>query len=322
MTPDRRALLGFAMLAGGAGLPHTAHAQSNARSAIIPLWPDGLPEAVPQGLREIVTERSTAPALRDRTIKGITAPRLEPVLPTRPNGASIIIMPGGGYRYLAWDKEGPDIANWFAQRGVTAFSLAYRLPGDGWASGPDTPLADVQRAVRIVRSRSAKWGLNPNQIGVLGFSAGGHLAANLGAQFGRVAYQPRDAVDGVSARPNLVAPIYPAILIEQLASRFPAGEGIFGKALSSAQTALHTPSLNVPIDAPPHCLVHAEDDPLVGPEHSLALRAALVARKIPVETHLYAKGGHGFGLRGTNGLSVANWPERVLAFGRTTGWIS
>jgi acetyl esterase/lipase len=322
MIVDRRALFGLASLAGTAALASAARAQPSATSDIIPLWPNGLPEPVPQGLREIVVEKSVAPALRDRTIKGIIAPRLEPVLPTRPNGASVIIMPGGGYRYLAWDKEGPEIARWFAARGVTAFSLAYRLPGDGWTNGPDTPLADAQRAIRIVRSRCAQWGLKPNQIAVLGFSAGGHLAANLGASFNRASYPARDAIDAVFARPDMVAPIYPAILIDQLAPRFPVGEGLFGKVLSTQQTAVHTPSSNVPVDAPPHCLVHAEDDPLVSPDHSLALRAALRARAIAVETHLYAKGGHGFALRGTSGLSVANWPERVLAFGRTNGWIS
>jgi acetyl esterase/lipase len=231
-------------------------------------------------------------------------------------------MPGGGYRYLAWDKEGPEIARWFAQQGVTAFSLAYRLPGDGWSKGPDTPLADAQRAVRLVRARAKEWGLAPRRIGVLGFSAGGHLAANLGAQFARTTYEANDSQEKISARPDFVAAIYPAILIDRLAARFPPDQGLFGKPLDQVQSDLHTPSLNVPKDAPPHILVHAEDDPLVGPEHSLALRQALVERQIDVETHLFAKGGHGFGIRGTKGLSAATWPDRVIAFGRTTGWIN
>lgn len=319
MTLDRRTLFGLAIIAAGSPLPAQTRSLANPQS--ISLWPKGLPEAIPTGLREVFVERSTSPAIQDRKVSGITEPRLEAVWPTNPNGASIIIMPGGGYRYLAWDKEGPEIARWFAQQGVTAFSLAYRLPGDGWSKGPDTPLADAQRAVRLVRARSNEWGLDPRKIAVLGFSAGGHLAANLGAQFARTIYEARDQQDKLSARPDFVAAIYPAILIDRLAVRFPPDQGLFGKAIDQVQSDLHTPSLNVPKDAPPHILVHAEDDPIVGPEHSLALRQALVQRQIGVETHLFAKGGHGFGIRGTQGLSAANWPDRIIAFGRTTGWI-
>lgn len=184
-----------------------------------------------------------------------------------------------------------------------------------------TPLADAQRAVRLVRSRAKEWGIDPNRIAVTGFSAGGHLCANLAAQFGLKAYAPQDEVDGLSARPDLAASIYPAIMVDSLESALPAGEGLFGRPLSTEQLALHSPHLNVRDDAPPHFLLHAEDDPLVSPDHTLALRTALLAKKIPVETHLYAKGGHGFGIRNTKGLPVEGWPERLMAFGKSTGWI-
>lgn len=322
MNLDRRALLGVGVASGALALSRPGLARNVPSSEIVPLWPNGLPEAIPPGLKELTTERSTDRAINDRAIKGVTVPRLELVRPALPNGASIIIMPGGGYRHMAWDKEGAEISRWFAARGVTGFSLAYRLPHDGWAGGPDTPLADAQRAVRMVRAHSKEWGLDPQRIAVMGFSAGGHLCANLAAQFNRKTYAPRDAMDAVSARPDLAAPIYPGIMVDKLASQFPAGEGLFGKPVSPETLAIHSPYLNVPADAPPHCLIHAEDDPLVGPEHSLALRAALIARKIPVETHLFAKGGHGFGIRNGMGLPLENWPERVIAFGRTTGWIN
>jgi acetyl esterase/lipase len=240
--------------------------------------------------------------------------------PEKPNGAAIISIPGGGYRHMAWDKEGIDIAQWFAARGVTGFALAYRLPNDGWSGGPLTPLADAQRAVRMVRAHAGEWGLDPKRIAVTGFSAGGHLCANLAALYGLGAYEPQDAVDSLSARPDLAAPIYPAILLNQM-SALPQGESLFGKPVDAAIMAQHSPHLHATEASPPHFLVHAEDDPLVGAGHSLALRAALRCKGVPVETHLYAKGGHGFGIRNTKGLPVAAWPEQLLAFGKTTGWI-
>lgn len=322
MTLERRSLLGLGLVAGLLANQRPARAAESAGQVRIPLWPKGAPEPVPTGLVETVTERSTDPLIRDRAIKGVTAPWLEAVRPIQPNGASIIIMPGGGYRYMAWDKEGPDLANWFAARGIAGFSLGYRLPHDGWAGGPDTPLADAQRAVRLVRANAVQWGLDPNRIAVMGFSAGGHLCANLAAQFDRSAYVAQDAADQLSARPDLAAPIYPAVKIELLSGKGAPGEALFGRPLSAETMVRHSPHLNVPKNAPPHFLVHAEDDPLVSPDHSLALRSALVARGIAAETHLFAKGGHGFGLRNTRGLPLADWPERLLAFGRSTGWLT
>lgn len=318
---DRRAILAI-----GATGALAAAMSASARKAVAPqriaLWPNGAPEAVPAGLKETFTERSTNPAITDRSLKGVTAPWLEMIHPAKANGAAIISFPGGGYRHMAWDKEGLDIAQWFASRGVTGFALAYRLPHDGWKGGPMTPLADAQRAIRLVRSRAKEWGIDPNRIAVTGFSAGGHLCANLAAQYGLNAYELQDEIDTLSARPDLAAPIYPAIMVDKLGAALPAGDSLFGKPLSAAQLALHSPHLNVSDDAPPHFLLHAEDDPLVTPDHTLALRTALLAKKIPVETHLYAKGGHGFGVRNTKGLPVENWPERLMAFGKSTGWIN
>jgi acetyl esterase/lipase len=317
---DRRDILALgATGALAAALP--ASARKTTVTHRIALWPNGAPEPVPPGLKETFTERSINRAIADRSLKGVTAPWLDMVRPAKPNGAAIISFPGGGYRHMAWDKEGLDIAHWFAVRGVTGFALAYRLPHDGWAGGPMTPLADAQRAIRLVRSRAKELGIDPNRIAVTGFSAGGHLCANLAAQFGLKAYALQDEIDGLSARPDLAAPIYPAIMVDNLGAALPAGESLFGKPLSTEQLALHSPHRSVREDAPPHFLLHAEDDPLVSPNHTLALRAALLAKKIPVETHLYAKGGHGFGIRNTKGLPVEGWPERLMAFGKSTGWI-
>jgi acetyl esterase/lipase len=317
---ERREILALgATGALAAALPVSARKPVDAQR--IAIWPNGPPEPLPAALAESYTERSSNPVVLDRALRGISAPWLEMVRPAKPNGAAIISIPGGGYRHLAWDKEGLDIARWFAARGVTGFALAYRLPHEGWSAGPMTPLADAQRAIRLVRSRAVEWGIDAKRIAVTGFSAGGHLCANLAAQFNLKVYTPQDDIDELSARPDLAAPIYPAIVIDQLSGALPAGQSLFGKELIVEQLALHSPHLNVRDDAPPHFLLHAEDDPLVGPEHTLALRAALLAKKIPVETHLYAKGGHGFGIRNTKGLALEGWPEQLLAFGKSTGWI-
>lgn len=296
-------------------------AQKGTERERIPLWPKGPPEPITPGLTQTFTERSTNPAILDRALKGVSAPWIEIARPANPNGAAIIAIPGGGYRHMAWDKEAIDIIQAFAARGVTGFALAYRLPHDGWRDGPLTPLADAQRAVRTVRAQSKNWSIDPSRIAVTGFSAGGHLCANLAAHFDLPAYDAQDAIDELSARPDLAAPIYPAIMVDRLSAALPPGQSLFGGPVTAELAALHSPHLHVGDQTPPHFLLHAEDDPLVGPDHTLALRAALVRAKIPAETHLYAKGGHGFGIRNTAGLPVQAWPEQLLAFGKTTGWI-
>jgi acetyl esterase/lipase len=283
------------------------------------LWPEGLPEPAPANLAPQYRERAAPGASPDRELTGVVDPFLDIHRPERPNGAAIILVPGGGYRHMAIDKEGYDLARWFAARGVTAAVLAYRLPTEGWAHGGDTPLADAQRAVRLLRSRAVQLGISATHVAAMGFSAGGHLVANLGTQFGCAAYAPNSPIDQLSARPDLVAPIYPAISLDRLSQGFPPGETIFGKG-PAADILPHIPSQHVPIDPPPFFLLHAEDDPLVDPSHSLDMRAALLAKGGQVETHIFAQGGHGFGLRKAIGLPLENWPNLFLNFARALGW--
>ena len=278
-----------------------------------------MPEPAPAALALRYRERAAPGDLPDRELTGIVDPFIDIHRPIRPNGVAVLLAPGGGYRRMAIDKEGYDLARWFAARGVTAAVLAYRLPTEGWGKGGDTPLADAQRALRTLRSKAIQLSLQPNQIAAMGFSAGGHLVANLGTQFARAAYRPRTALDALSARPDVVAPIYPAIALDRLSAAFPAGESIFGNG-PAASVLAHIPSRNVPTDPPPFFLLHAEDDPLVDPAHSLDMRAALRAKGGQVETHLFARGGHGFGLRKAVGLPLENWPELFLKFLRSLGW--
>lgn len=320
---SRRAVLQGAAIASVTGVAgQSALAVSSPTGSAIerlPLWPDGLPEVAPANLAPQYRERAALGAAADRELTGVLDPFIDIHRPNQPNGAAILLVPGGGYRHMAIDKEGYDLARWFAAHGVTAAVLAYRLPTEGWKKGGDTPLADAQRAMRLLRSRAAQLDIRLTQIAAMGFSAGGHLVANLGTQFGRAAYTPRLAVDQLSARPDLVAPIYPAISLERLSKGFPAGETLFGKG-PGADIAAHIPSQNVPADPPPFFLLHAEDDPLVDPSHSLDMRAALLAKGGRVETHLFAQGGHGFGLRKAAGLPLENWPQLFLNFARSLGW--
>lgn len=319
---SRRQMLQSVAVAGASGMmAQAAPAATLAPAAVdhIPLWPDGLPEPAPANLAPKYRDRAAPGMPADRELTGVIDPFLDVHRPARPNGMAVLLVPGGGYRRMAIDKEGYDLAQWFAARGVTAAVLAYRLPTEGWRHGGDTPLADAQRAMRLLRAHAARWSLQADRIAAMGFSAGGHLVANLGTQFNRATYAPRAALDAVSARPDLVAALYPAIGLERLSQGFPDGETIFG-AGPAAAIAPHIPSQNVPANPPPFFLLHAEDDPLVDPSHSLEMRMALLAKGGRVETHFFAQGGHGFGLRKAVGLPLENWPNLFLNFARSLGW--
>lgn len=235
--------------------------------------------------------------------------------PARPNGGAALIFPGGGYRWVVIDKEGYELARWFAGRGVTAFVLFYRLPGEKWLSGPDTPLADAQRAMRLIRSRSSDLGIDPKRVTAVGFSAGGHICSSLITRFSAAVYPAVDAVDEGSARPDGAATIYPVISMSAPTAHPGSRAELIGERASKLLERKYNPALNVKRDAPPSFLLHAEDDPSVPVANTLMLREALVGAKVPVETHLYPEGGHGFGLRLSKGHSVEGWQEVLWAWG-------
>jgi acetyl esterase/lipase len=285
----------------------------------IDLWPGGPPGA-PQPLpAERVVERSNDPLLPDRIMQAVARPRMAVFRPAQPNGAAVLITPGGGYRHVVVDKEGYEMARWLTARGFTAFVLFYRLPHEGWAAGPDTPLSDAQRAIRLIRYRSAEFGIAPRRVASMGFSAGGHVCADLATRFATPTYEAVDAADALSARPDCAAPLYPVISMRAEIAHPGSRERLLGASPPLALTAAHSPDQNIPADAPPFFILHAEDDDVVPVENALVLRAALKVRGIPVETHLYERGGHGFGLRRAAGKPVAAWPEQWLAWAHTTG---
>lgn len=285
----------------------------------IDLWPNGAPGMPAKALTETVLERSTDRLVTDRAVFGITAPRMAVFRPDRPNGAAVLITPGGGYRWVVVDKEGYEMGRWLAARGFTAFVLFYRLPGEGWAAGPDVALSDAQRAIRLLRHRARDYAIDPERVAAMGFSAGGHLCADLATRFDVKTYAPVDAADALSAKPHSAAPIYPVISMTAPDAHAGSRALLVGKQASPALEAAHSPHTRVPANAPPFFLVHAEDDDAVPVNNTLLLRAALKAKNVRAETHLFEFGGHGFGLRKAIGKPVEVWPELWRAWARTTG---
>ena len=259
------------------------------------LWPHGAPGAQPNPAPEI--DATTA---KDKVIAGrpvirlgnVSTPTLTLYAPQGKNtGAAVVVFPGGGYRILAIDLEGTEVCAWLNSINVTCVLLKYRVPDSGPYPKSPAALQDAQRALGIVRSHAAEWHIDPQRIGVLGFSAGAHLAAALSTHFDERLYDPVDAADQLSCRPDFAVIVYPGYL-----------------ALSEQNFAPNS-EIHVTEKTPPSFIVQAEDDP-VHVENSTVYYLALKNAKVPAEMHLYAEGGHGYGLRGT-ALPVTAWPKLV-----------
>jgi len=330
MRLDRRQLFAYGLAAGvfGSAAAQTAPPTTGGKlppglpqpDETIDLWPAGAPGMPANPPVEQTTERSSDGLIADRAVLGITVPRMAVFRPDRPNGAAVLLMPGGGYNHVVVDKEGYEMARWLTARGFTAFVLFYRLPYDGWASGPDVCLSDAQRAMRLVRHRHAEFAVDPERVGAMGFSAGGHLCADLGTRFAAQTYGEVDEADRLSAKPFFAAPIYPVISMQEDVAHPGSRQKLLGARLSPALEQAHSPDRNVPADAPPFFLLHAEDDDVVPVENTILMRAALKAKVIPVETHLFEHGGHGFGLRKAIGKPVAAWPDLWRVWAGTIGF--
>ncbi len=322
---DRRTVLAASLLAGTVRAQTLPPALAGAPvpagdpTETIDLWPRGAPGA-PQTLPvETVVERSTDPSLPDRSVSGIARPRMVVFRPARPNGSAVLVMPGGGYSRIVVDREGYELARWLTERGWTVFVLFYRLPGEGWTTGPDTALADAQRAMRMIRTRAVAYGIRPDRVAALGFSAGGHVCGDLSTRFAARTYTAIDAADRLDARPDLSAPVY-AVQSMSLPLAHPGSRTmLIGEGAGPVLERAHTNALNVTARTPPTFLVHAEDDVTVDVGNTLQYRAALRAAGVPVETHLFAQGGHGFGLRRAAGKPAAIWTELFVAWARTHG---
>lgn len=323
MTPVSKALFVLLAVLGMTAVAHAEDSPFVPGHAVIAIWPGPAPGGAQATAREAVVERATDPtALRDRYVKGVTRPTLTVFRPAHPNGAALLMAPGGGYAWVVMDKEGYEAAERFAAAGVTVFVMTYRLPQEGWAAGPDTPLQDAQRAMRLIRSHAGEYGVDPRRIGVIGFSAGGHVAGMLTLAFDRAVYAPVDAADQVSARPDLSILMYPVASMDSAIAHPGSRRNLLGDTPPPDRVAAYSLEALARPDAPPVMLVHALDDRSVPVENSLRLLAALRAAHVPVEAHLFEEGGHGFGIRFAAGKPAQAWPDLALGWMRRKGFLN
>lgn len=304
------------LLAGAAatfGSQALAEATEDPRhdSAVLELWPGGAPGAERVQVREEIVERLPDGPLRDRFVRHVTRPQLTLFAPRgNPNGITLLIIPGGGYVRVVIDKEGAESADWFTARGFAVAVLRYRLPADGWAAGADAPVHDAMRALRLLRSCMATSDKTAGHIGVIGFSAGGHLCGRLITE-GNLSYERVDSADDMPARTDFAVLMYPVIAMSGEHAHEGSAEQLLAAGVKVSELACYSPHLNVRREAPPTLLVHASDDKSVSVENSLLMYNALRSAGVRSELHVFDSGGHGFGLRGVAGRNAAIWPTLV-----------
>lgn len=276
---------------------------------IIPLYNGAIPgsKTAPADYKEVVVAGTDGVT----RISKVTNPDLATFLPAKPNGTSVIICPGGGYGILAYDKEGTNIAKKFNEIGVTAFVLKYRLPSDLIMTDKSMgPLQDALQAIYLVRKNASTWGLDPNKIGIMGFSAGGHLAATLSVHYNDMKVQNQEQI---SLRPDFSMLIYPVISFGTV-THAGSVKNLVGENPTATQKQYFSTQNYVNAQTPPAFLVHASNDAAVVPRNSLLYYEALGKFKVPAELHLYQSGGHGFGL-------ANDWFERLKTWMALNKWL-
>jgi len=303
---------GVVLAVGGVSAQESVWEPSPGHTQVL-IWPGEAPDAQPVAGPEDDTTTVTKPLVAGRpwiSVGKVSRPTMTVYSPKGKNtGVAVVVFPGGGYQILAIDLEGTEVCDWLTSKGITCVLLKYRVPGSELypTSGPypKSPMAleDAQRTLGLVRFHAAEWHIDPHKIGVLGFSAGGHLVAATSTHFKQRLYPAVDAADKESCRPDFGVALYPGHL-----------------SLDPKSFELN-PDIPVTKQTPPTFLLQAEDDPVDRVENSLVYFIALRKAKVPVEMHLYAHGGHAFGLRRTE-LPITDWPQLVEKWLGTIGVIS
>ncbi|MGE5295604.1 MAG: alpha/beta hydrolase [Solirubrobacterales bacterium] len=266
------------------------------------LWPDGAPGAKGQ-------------AEGDKPTLTIYLPPAD-----KANGAAVVICPGGGYGHLAMDHEGHQIGQWLNSFGVAGFIVSYRHSRSGAGYGHPAPIQDAQRAIQTVRSRAKEWGVDPNRIGILGFSAGGHLASTAATHFNESFVEPRDAIDRVSRRPDFAVLVYPVITFTDPFTHAGSRSNLLGPNPEPAMIEKFSNEKQVTPQTPPTFLFHTWEDTAVPAENSILFYLALRQAKVPAEMHVFLKSQHGIGL-GKNSGAASAWPGLCQKWMEESGFL-
>ena len=288
--------------------------KTNAQEITIPLWPAG---KVPNYQKTGETEkRDTAETIK---ISLVQLPEMTVYLPAKrtATGQAVIICPGGGYTYLSYNWEGSDPARLLSAKGIAAIVLKYRLPNSKSNITPHlSPLSDAKRAVRIVRANAAKWNIKKDQVGIMGFSAGGHLASTLATHFDQGHVNAPDSIERQSSRPDFAVLVYPVISMSKPIMHAGSRNNLIGATPDDALAKLYSNELQVTKETPPTFLIHATDEKSFPVENSLLFYQALKDNNVPAELHVYPKGGHGFGLGVGKGY-LETWTDRLVDWMRS-----
>lgn len=293
----------------------------------VPLWQGAAPGSEKSVMVETHKDREISDGTdttRDRSTKGVTKPTITVCLPEKGEGkvAAVLVCPGGGFSHLAIDKEGHDIARWLVSQGIAGIVLKYRMPDpDVGVYVYNGCVEDMHRALRLIRHNADEWKIEADKIGVMGFSAGGYLAALAGVNHEDGDPAADDLVERNSCRPDFITPVYPLISLSQHSQRNPERvERMLGPSPGESTIALYSPEKQVSANTPPTFIVHANDDRLSS-EHSVVFYTALRRADVPAELHIYSTGGHGFGIR-SRGLPVSDWKDRWLEWMAARGLFS
>ncbi len=280
----------------------------------IDLYPQGIPNSKPSNNEELTEQRDGISIVSKITIPTLT---IFLVPKAMASGTAVIIYPGGGYWVNAISHEGMDIARKFNEMGITAFVLKYRIPNDATMEKKEIgPLQDAQQAIKIVRERASEWNVNPNRIGIMGFSAGGHLASTAGTHFNK-SFISND--DKISLRPDFMILIYPVISFQDSIGHHGSRDQLLGQHPTKDQINYFSNELQITKETPPTFLVHASDDDVVNEENSVVFYQNLIKHGVLAELHVYQKGGHGFGLN--NPSTSDKWMDRCKNWMTTNGWL-